>query len=67
MVRSESWLDLQAMRSARFVSRLLTGFLKILLGIFHTVGFSRLHFPVQVEIGGTFLETLEYRAPEKCF
>ena len=32
-------------------SRLLTLFLKMLFGRSHIVGFFRLHFPVQVEIG----------------
>ena len=53
---SELLLDLQAHCSAIPVSRLLTLFLKILLGSSHTVGFFRLHFPVQVEIGRKILE-----------
>ena len=53
---AELLLDLQTHCSAIPVSRLLTHCLKILLGISHTVGFFRLHFSVQIEIGSAFLE-----------
>ena len=53
---SELLLDLQAYCSTIPVSRLLTLFLNILLGISHTVGFFRLHFSVQIEIGSIILE-----------
>ena len=51
-------LDLQAMRSAMSVSRLLP-LSKIQLGFTHPMGFFRLHFPVQGEIGRIILEKQE--------
>ena len=53
-------LDLKAHCSAILVSRLLTFLLKTLLGITHTVGFFRLRFSIQIEIGSSHSwDTLE--------